>query len=98
MKIIGKKIEEKDQLTNYSALSQELYSCQEYLKDTDWYIIRNADTGESVPDEIKTLRQTNRERINVIRSQLGESANLLKDWTTNVIQSELLNLFPKETN
>jgi hypothetical protein len=34
-----------------------------YLSSTDWYIIREMDTGEPCPQEIKDLRAAARSRI-----------------------------------
>ncbi|MGF1684812.1 hypothetical protein [Photobacterium minamisatsumaniensis] len=34
-----------------------------YLKETDWYVIREQETGESIPDEIKQNRSTARAAV-----------------------------------
>ncbi len=34
-----------------------------YLAKTDWYVIRHADTGKSIPEDIKTKRQDARDEI-----------------------------------
>ncbi|MGM6040952.1 hypothetical protein ABLA37_22410 [Vibrio parahaemolyticus] len=34
-----------------------------YLKETDWYVIREQETGEPIPDEIKQSRATAREKV-----------------------------------
>jgi hypothetical protein len=34
-----------------------------YLASTDWYIVRNQETGTEIPDEILTKRQQAREEI-----------------------------------
>lgn len=34
-----------------------------YLRETDWYIVRQADTGEPVPDEVRKRRQEARDAI-----------------------------------
>lgn len=34
-----------------------------YLASTDWYAIRFADTGEAIPDDVKTLRAQARAKI-----------------------------------
>ena len=51
-------------------LQAELDSLQEYLKSTDWYAIRYADTGEAIPGDVKAKRQKARERIDYIRGIL----------------------------
>ena len=40
---------------------------QAYLADTDWYVVRYADTGEPVPDDVKAKRQAAREEISNLR-------------------------------
>jgi hypothetical protein len=34
-----------------------------YLASTDWYVIRNQETGETIPPEVLDLRQQARERV-----------------------------------
>lgn len=34
-----------------------------YLKSTDWYVIRKVETGEEIPDEVKTKRAEAREAL-----------------------------------
>lgn len=38
-----------------------------YLAETDWYVIRFADTGEAIPEEIKTKRRDARDEISRLR-------------------------------
>ncbi len=40
---------------------------ENYLKQTDWYVIRYADSGTSVPDEIKQKRAAARIEISELR-------------------------------
>lgn len=47
----------------------EIERLQSYLKNTDWYSIRFAETGKSIPEDIKRNRQIARDRI----SELGLS-------------------------
>jgi hypothetical protein len=35
----------------------------QYLKDTDWYIIREMDSGIPIPQEIKLFRQEARDKL-----------------------------------
>lgn len=48
---------------------KEIETLQSYLKNTDWYSIRFAETGKPMPDEIRKNRQSARDRI----SELGLS-------------------------
>jgi len=41
------------------------------LVKTDWYIIREADAGTAVPDEIKQSRAEFREKLNVLETTLN---------------------------
>ncbi len=51
---------------------QKLFELEDYLRSTDWYVIRYADTGVKIPAEIKTKRQQAREEISQIRESLEE--------------------------
>ena len=39
-----------------------------YLRDTDWYVIRSADSGMPVPDDIKAARAQARARIDELKA------------------------------
>jgi hypothetical protein len=43
----------------------------ERLSNTDWYIIRNLDSGEEVPSEVKTSRDEYRKRSNEIIDEIN---------------------------
>jgi len=49
---------------------QKLYELENYLRETDWYAIRFADTGKEIPTEVKFKRQQVREEISKIRESL----------------------------
>ena len=38
-------------------------AAQAYLRETDWYVIRLAETGAEIPEEIRTERNTARNNI-----------------------------------
>lgn len=40
---------------------------QDYLKDTDWYAIREAETGKPIPEEIRAGRESARAEISELR-------------------------------
>lgn len=48
---------------------ERIAELEEYLKSTDWYAIRFADTGEEIPTEIKKARQDAREEISKLRGK-----------------------------
>lgn len=46
---------------------EKISELEEYLKSTDWYAIRFADTGEEIPADIKKARQEARDEISKLR-------------------------------
>ena len=50
-----------------------LNELENYLKNTDWYAIRYADTGVAIPFEIKQARQEAREEISTLRETLNSN-------------------------
>ena len=41
-----------------------------YLKETDWYVVRKADTGVAIPTDVANKRQASREAIQKISWQI----------------------------
>ena len=41
----------------------ERAQARQYLADTDWYVIRDADTGQPVPEDVRTRRAEARDRL-----------------------------------
>ena len=39
-----------------------------YLKETDWYVVRKADTGVAIPTDVANKRQASREAIQKLSS------------------------------
>lgn len=48
----------------------EIEELDNYLKSTDWFATRYAETGKVIPDSIKTKRQEARDRISELRSTI----------------------------
>ena len=46
----------------------EIYELETYLKSTDWYATRFAETGKEIPIEIKEKREQARVRISELRN------------------------------
>ena len=46
---------------------------ENFLRNTDWYVIRFADTEEPIPADIKTNRQAAREEISKLRKLLNNN-------------------------
>ena len=55
--------EEKDALITEAELNAANTMSIQYLKDTDWYVTRQVDTGVPMPDDIKQKRQEARASI-----------------------------------
>ncbi|WLH32685.1 hypothetical protein [Pseudomonas canadensis] len=37
-----------------------------YLRDTDWYVLRQIETGQAIPDDIKSGRKAARDTISTV--------------------------------
>jgi hypothetical protein len=48
--------EEKAEVVHRFESTQRVMSAQQYLKDTDWYTSRKAETGKDIPENILALR------------------------------------------
>lgn len=46
----------------------ELSSLQNYLKSTDWYVVRKMETGKEIPKDVLSQRSKTREKINNLMS------------------------------
>lgn len=53
--IAAEKAKEVQEQVNHEA--------RRYLAETDWYVIRQQETGEAIPADILTERQSARERV-----------------------------------
>jgi len=65
------------------------------LAKTDWYIIRNADAGTAVPDEIKQSRAELREKLNVLETTLNaiDTSDMTVVVRISILLREPLNAF-----
>ena len=64
-------------------LQGQILEHKSYLYETDWYISRYAETGEAIPEDVKTKRaecrvkiDELRARIKVLESQLVDAENV----------------------
>jgi hypothetical protein len=48
-----------DEMTRQDTNQESL----KYLKDSDWYVTRQAETGKPIPEDVSAKRQTARESI-----------------------------------
>lgn len=51
-------------------LQDEERSLLSRLNETDWYVVRAAETGEPIPEQVRVDRKAARERISAIRASL----------------------------
>lgn len=42
---------------------RSISEAKEYLKSTDWYVIRQIETGEAIPESVKESRQSARQTL-----------------------------------
>jgi hypothetical protein len=57
------KIELTEEQVAEAILNQKKYDAREYLKSTDWYAARLAETGTPIPEEILEKRQAARQLL-----------------------------------
>ena len=67
MKLTGKSQAQVDAEKAEAARLTEVAELEGYLKSTDWYATRLAETGKAIPDEVITKRNAARERISELR-------------------------------
>lgn len=58
----------EDYISFHKKTSEEIIEmrndqAKQYLSDTDWYITRQAETGQDIPEEVKQLRAEARAKI-----------------------------------
>ena len=55
--------------SDYEKAQQRIEELENFLRETDWYAIRYADTGEEIPTAIKKNRQEARDEISRLREE-----------------------------
>lgn len=55
--------------TEEELIHQKIIEYETYLKDTDWYIIRCAETSKAIPSDVKTKRAEAREQLSLLRNK-----------------------------
>ena len=53
--------------------NNKIAELQSYLSSTDWYVPRSMETGEPIPEEVKTKRAEAREEISRLRKEYNIS-------------------------
>ena len=51
-------------------LEAEIENLRRDLAETDWYVVRFAETGKAIPEEVLAERQEKRQRINELQEQI----------------------------
>ena len=51
-------------------LEAEIENLRRDLAETDWYVVRFAETGKPIPEEVLAERQEKRDRIHELRGQI----------------------------
>lgn len=59
-------------ITQAQQIANEIAELGAYLLQTDWYAIRNAETGAAIPSEIVSKRSEARKRISALRDMQAE--------------------------
>ena len=54
-------------------LEAEIENLKRDLAKTDWYVVRFAETGKAIPEEVLAERQEKRDRINELQEQIRRS-------------------------
>ena len=54
-------------------LEAEIENLKKDLALTDWYVVRFAETGKAIPEEVLAERQEKRDRINELQEQIRRS-------------------------
>ncbi|SLM15257.1 hypothetical protein SPIROBIBN47_400036 [uncultured spirochete] len=52
------------------SLEAEIENLKKDLALTDWYVVRFAETGKPIPEEVLAERQEKRQRINDLQEQI----------------------------
>ena len=63
IKITGKTQADLDAEAAETARTDRNESARAYLRDTDWYVIRNIETGARVPNEVVERRAAERLKV-----------------------------------
>jgi hypothetical protein len=59
-----------------NAVNQTKTTAGGLLQMTDWYIVRNAETGDSIPEAVSTYRSAVRQASNTIETAINATVNL----------------------
>ena len=65
-------------------LQSQILEHKAYLFSTDYVVIRNQETGQSIPEEIKDMRNFARAEINRLEAEIAKLEKQISEQTENV--------------
>jgi hypothetical protein len=71
--VIVRKLEDAPKPTQESSSQARISGLESYLSATDWYAIRESETGIDIPAEVKQARANAREEISRLREEAKAS-------------------------
>ena len=73
---------EKQNLINQK--QSKILEHKSYLFSTDYLVIRNQETGQGIPEEVKALRTFSRSEINRLEAEIAELEKQISEQSENV--------------
>jgi len=67
MKIVGKNQQQIDAEAAQKRKIMERAELESYLGSTDWYAIRQAETGKLIPDDVLAARKEARDKLSELK-------------------------------
>ena len=65
-------------------LQSQILEHKSYLFSTDYVVIRSQETGQSIPEEIKDMRNFARAEINRLEAEIAKLENQISEHPENV--------------
>ena len=65
-------------------LQSQILEHKSYLFSTDYVVIRNQETGQSIPEEIKDMRNFARAEINRLEAEIAKLEKQISEQTEDV--------------
>ena len=65
-------------------LQSQILEHKSYLFSTDYVVLRNQETSQDIPEEIKEMRRLARAEINRLEAEIAELEKQISEQTENV--------------
>ena len=65
-------------------LQSQILEHKSYLFSTDYAVIRNQETGQSIPEDVKDMRKFARDEINRIEAEIAKLEKQFNEQSDNV--------------